>query len=133
MWWVLIPLVVLILVVHREDPVLRELKSRYYRFISLLPPKFDRLRRPVIITGTYSKGDIGSNVNKGGEIYVCLENSTNDAFHVLLHELAHSSVKEFDHSGAFWDAFRELKDLAVQNELYTPVGRKNYCGKVISD
>jgi len=132
MWWVL-PLVVLILVVHREDPVLRELKSRYYRFISLLPPKFDRLRRPVIITGTYSKGDIGSNVNKGGEIYVCLENSTNDAFHVLLHELAHSSVKEFDHSGAFWDAFRELKDLAVQNELYTPVGRKNYCGKVISD
>ena len=133
MWWVLIPLVVLILVLHREDPVLHELKSRYYRFIQILPPKYDRLRRPVIITGTYSKGDVGSNVNKGGEIYVCLENSPNDAFHVLLHELAHSSVKEFNHSDAFWQAFRELKDLATQNGLYTPVGRKNYCGKVISD
>ena len=125
--------VALVIVLTTRNQVLTELKQRYRKFLNVLPDKYSRLKTPGIVTGTYTRGDIGSNVNKGGEIYVCLEDSVNDAFHVLLHELAHSAVKEYDHSQHFWDTFKELKDLAVSNGLYTPVGTKNYCGKQISD
>ena len=125
-------LALILILFTREDPVLREVKKKYLAFIKTLPAG-SKLKRPVIITGTYSKGDVGSNVNKGGEIYVCLENSVNDAFHVLLHELAHTTVREYDHSTGFWDSFQNLKNLASQGGFYTPIGSKSYCGKEISD
>jgi hypothetical protein len=134
MWWIPLWIIAIVLVlITRPDPVLVELKKRYTAFIRSLPPKFDKIKQQGIITATYRKGQIGSNVNKGGEIYVCLESSVNDAFHVLLHELAHSSVKEYDHSQHFWETFKELKELAINGGYYTPVGTKNYCGKQISD
>ena len=133
--WLLVALsviVVLIVLFHAEDPRMTKLKERYYTFIQNVPEKYAVLRKPVCITGTYG-GEIGTNVNKGSEIYVCLDGDTNDNFHVLLHELAHSTVKEYDHSDKFWQNFSELRELAKQDGLYKPVTRKNYCGKEISD
>lgn len=130
---ILVLLAVLAILTTEEDPVMRRLKNHYYSFISELPDEYKKIKKPVVITGTYYQGDVGSNVNKGGEIYVCLENSVNDAFHVLLHELSHSMVKEYDHSTGFWDHFHSLKNLAIEKGYYTPVSTKKYCGSVISD
>lgn len=127
----LFALALVLILVTREDPVLQELKQKYRAFLQTLPAKYSKT--PAIITGTYQNGDIGSNVNKGGEIYICLENSVNDAFHVLLHEMAHTTVREYDHSDNFWQSFNELKNLAIHGGFYTPIGSKQYCGKEISD
>ena len=87
-----------------------------------------------IITGTTGKGDLGSNVNKGYEISICLDNDVNSMFHVLLHELAHCTVTEYDHSDKFWNNFEKLKQHAVQTGAYTliPEGTE-FCGKKIKD
>lgn len=130
---VLVLLAVLAILNTEEDPVMKELKKHYYSFISELPADYSKIKKPFLITGTYYKGDVGSNVNKGGEIYVCLENSVNDAFHVLLHELSHSMVTEYDHSSGFWDKFHSLKQIAIEKGYYNPISKKNYCGSVISD
>lgn len=131
MKWVAL-LALLLILMTREDPVLRDVKKKYREFIKTLPSNY-KFKKQVIITGTYGPGEVGSNVNKGGEIYICLENSVNDAFHVLLHELAHSTVREYDHSGGFWKAFSDLKSLAIEKGFYTSIGTKKYCGKEISD
>lgn len=116
----------------REDPRITRLKVKYYSFIKTLPEKYSMLKTPFLITGTYG-GDIGTNVNKGGEIFICLDGDDNDHMHVLLHELTHSTVTEYDHTTKFWNNFKELKELAQARGLYTLVESKKYCGKEISD
>jgi len=125
---------------HREPQMLKDLKIKYWSILDILRATGDPLWKPVlkpaIITGMYGKRDgvIGSNVNKGYEIYICLEgNDVNSATYVLLHELAHMSVSEYDHSNDFWNNFKKIKDLAVQNGIYVNEGTKNYCGDVIRD
>ena len=130
---VLFGLVLLAILTTEEDPVMRGLKSHYYKFINELPDEYHRIKKPYVVTGTYYKGDIGSNVNKGGEIYVCVEDSVNNAFHVLLHELAHSMVTEYDHSSSFWEKFHELREFAIRRGYYKTISNKKYCGSVISD
>lgn len=125
-------LVVFIVSFHREDEKMTRLKERYYDFIDRLPDKYSILKKPACVTGKYG-GEIGSNVNKGSEIFICLDGDTNDSFHVLLHELAHSTVSEYDHSDRFWENFAELREIAKNEGLYEPVSNKSYCGKVISD
>jgi len=128
------------LFVHREPKMLKDLKIKYWSMLDILRATGDPLWKPVlkpaIITGMYGKRDgvIGSNVNKGYEIYICLEgNDVNSATYVLLHELAHMSVSEYDHSNGFWNNFKKIKDLAIQNGIYVNEGTKNYCGDVIRD
>jgi hypothetical protein len=131
-----VPLAVLALIAiltTRENPIMIQLKQRYYSFIETLPNEYSKIKKPSVLTGTYYTGDIGSNVNKGGEIYICVQDSVNDAFHVLLHELSHSMVKEYSHSQHYWDTFKNLKHLAENGGFYSTIGTKNYCGKVISD
>jgi hypothetical protein len=134
--WVLITvlgiLVVLILVFHKEDQRVTDLKTIYYKFIQRVPEKYKVLRKPVCVTGIYN-GDVGTNVNKGSEIFVCIDGTTNDSFHVLLHELAHSTVTEYDHSHQFWENFEELKKIAKSEGMYSDISKKSYCGKTISD
>lgn len=133
MWWLLLLVLVIIIVAfHKEDEKMSRLKERYYTFIQRLPEKYSVLKDPSVVTGRYN-GDIGTNVNKGSEIFVCLDGDTNDTFHVLLHELAHSTVGEYDHSDTFWHNFAELREIAKSQGLYHPVNNKSYCGKVISD
>jgi len=120
--------------------MLSDIKVKYWAMLDVLRASGDPLWKPVlkpaIITGMYGKRDgvIGSNVNKGYEIYICLDGEdVNSATYVLLHELAHMTVSEYDHSDAFWENFNKIKELAVQNGIYTKQGNKNYCGDVVRD
>jgi hypothetical protein len=84
-----------------------------------------------------NRGTIGYNVNKGYEIYLCLdggEESINSVMNVLIHELAHVTVKEYDHSPEFWRSFKDLKDLCKLIGIYVPIdGTPEYCGITIKD
>ena len=84
-----------------------------------------------------NRGTIGYNVNKGYEIYICLDKgleSVDSAMNVLIHELAHVTVDEYDHSDAFWASFKDLKELCKALGIYkTLEGTPEYCGITIRD
>ena len=85
-----------------------------------------------LMGGLARKGDLGSNVNKGYEISVCVDNNVNSMFHVLLHELAHNTVKEYAHSDEFWAQYNRLKTDAIERGFYTPIDPAiDFCGKKI--
>jgi hypothetical protein len=136
MKWVILLIVIFVYIIFvtRNDPRIEHLKERYYTFLGKLPEKYSALRSPSILTGTYEPSDIGTNVSKGGEIFVCLDgHDPNDTFHILLHELAHSGVTEYDHSNSFWNTYNDLRKIAIQEGFYTPFTAKPYCGKSITD
>jgi hypothetical protein len=144
MTWCLIFLValylILIFVINEEPPMLTELKKRYRTTLQVLRDTGDPLWHPVlkpsILTGIYGKKDgvIGSNVNKGYEIYICLDgDDVNSAMYVLLHELAHMSVPEYDHTTSYWDNFSKLKKVAIDNGIYQKNGVRQYCGDTVKD
>lgn len=92
--------------VQQATPILDEVKRRYEKLrahlATLDDPRWQKLVKPSIITGMVdwdkTKGAIGYNVNKGYEIGICLRgDDANSAFYVLLHELAHITVSEYDH------------------------------------
>jgi hypothetical protein len=77
---------------------------------------------------------IGWNTNKGYEIGVCIDGTVNQIFHVLLHELAHCTVEEYEHSPQFWENFRDLRKVAESIGLYEiiPV-EQGFCKRTIVD
>ena len=130
----------------REPPMLVEIKRRYrvllahLRTTPYIDPRFEVLRRhEPLLTGIDSsrmnRGTIGYNVNKGYEIFICIDNagSVDAAMHVLIHELAHMTVPEYDHTDAYWQSFKDLRDLCVTLGLLvvsnTPT---KYCGAFIT-
>lgn len=120
----------------KDPPVLVEVKRRYAILMQNIPEKFAILRRPVIIVGYHKKDgmDLGLNVNKGYEIHLCLGNEDpNTVFHVLLHELAHSTVPELDHTPAFWKNMDELVNVAVSLGIYTRLTKSAFCGGTVTD
>jgi WLM domain len=140
--WILIAFIILfvIYVTNTEPPMLTEVKQRYWQILDMLKktgdPVWNGVLRPSIITGmvgwSKDQGPIGSNVNKGYEIYICLDGGdVNSALYVLIHELAHMSVPEYDHTDHFWTNFAKLKKLCVQNGLYVASGERSYCGETI--
>lgn len=138
----LVPLVLLSLVAitNSEPKMLVELKDRYFKTLDILRATGDPLWKPVlkpaIITGLNGKKDgvIGSNVNKGYEIYICLDgDDVNSAFYVLIHEVAHMTVPEYDHSIKFWENFEKLKKICIDSGLYVKSGERKYCGDAIRD
>ena len=125
---------------NSEPKMLTDLKDRYFRILDILRANGDPLWKPVlkpaIITGLNGKKDgvIGSNVNKGYEIYICLDgDDVNSAFYVLMHELAHMTVPEYDHSIKFWENFEKLKKICIDSGLYVKGGERKYCGDSIRD
>ena len=77
---------------------------------------------------------VGYNTNKGQEIALCLDGSANEIFHVLIHELTHSSVEEYSHSKKFWDNYIELRDICVKLGIYEIIPEKvEFCGQHIQD
>jgi len=83
-----------------------------------------------------NRGTIGYNVNKGYEIYLCLDgDDINSVMNVLIHELSHITVNEYDHSPDFWKSFKDLKDLCKLIGIYEPIKDDNldYCGIRIKD
>ena len=128
--------------INTEHDLLSQLKYRYWVLLEALRQTGDPLWKPVckpsIITGmvnwTKDKGPIGSNVNKGYEIYICLDgNDVNSAMYVLLHELAHMSVPEYDHTKNFWNHFEKLRKFASSIGVYTETGTRSYCGDTITE
>jgi hypothetical protein len=132
-------LFVAVLYMREEPELLTLLKQRYQKLRENLgdDPRWQKLKAgQAILTGISQpkKGAIGYNVNKGYEIYVCLAgDDVNSAMHVLIHELAHSTVSEYDHSSTFWVNFKDLKALAVARGLYQEVGEHTYCGETLAD
>jgi len=97
--------------------------------------KFHILVRPIPITGRKVMTDsVGFNVNKGSEITICLDGSTNEIFHVLIHELAHSTVEEYSHSEQFWANYNELMEMCIQIGIYQKIIEKTeFCGQHVQD
>jgi hypothetical protein len=133
---------VYIVSVNKQPDMLSELKIKYWMLLEILKSTGDPLWEPVckpsIISGmldwSREKGPIGSNVNKGYEIYICLSGSdVNSAMYVLLHELAHMSVPEYDHTANFWAHFEKLKKIAIDHGVYVPTGTRQYCGDEVKD
>ena len=130
----------LVVLTNSEPKMLVELKDRYFKILAILratgDPLWTPVLKPAIITGLNGKKDgvIGSNVNKGYEIYICLDgDDVNSAFYVLMHELAHMTVPEYDHSIKFWENFEKLKKICIDNGLYTKEGTRQYCGDTVRD
>ena len=121
-----------------DPPMLTELKRRYNIIRKGLPHegRWSLIcSKEAIITGTDKhSGIVGSNVNKGYEIYICLDGEDIDsAMYVFLHELAHLTVTEYDHTQRFWDNFRDLRSICNSLGVYSPVGAKQYCGERVED
>ena len=135
----LIFVIVVILILNREHPMLTELKKRYNILLNAVQfhEKYGHLyHNRSIITGLKKKEDtIAYNINKGYEIYIAIddESDVNSAMYVLLHEIAHTTVEEYDHSPEFWANFKELREIAVNAHLYSPVKNSLYCGQTIND
>lgn len=123
-----------------------EIRKRYeilldhIRNTENVDPRFVRLRKRCILTGIshtrMNRGTIGYNVNKGYEIYLCLDgDDINSVMNVLIHELSHITVNEYDHSPDFWKSFKDLKDLCKLIGIYEPIKDDNldYCGIRIKD
>jgi len=135
----LIVINLLILKMTREPLVLVEVRQRYNKLrdhiVETNNEKYMMLKKPVPLTGMQRmKGSVGYNTNKGAEIVVCLDGTTNDIFHVLIHELAHCTVKEYSHSEAFWKNYIELRDMCVELGIYENIPeKKEFCGQHIQD
>jgi len=128
------------LITNSEPKMLSELKHKYWAILDMLRETGDSMwfpvLKPAIITGLRGKKDgvIGSNVNKGYEIYICLDgDDVNSALYVLIHELAHMTVPEYDHSIKFWENFEKLKKLCIDKGIYVKSGERKYCGDVVRD
>lgn len=134
LYYILAIVAIVCVVITRDPKNLKDLKELYYRFLEILPQKYETLKRGSVITGLapFWK-ELGYNVNKGYEICICMDNNVNAMFHVLLHELAHGTVEAYQHNDEFWNNYNELRDMAIQAGLYTPTGEVKFCGKKISD
>jgi hypothetical protein len=124
-----------------EEPVrFTQVKEMYTMFIEYMKihnnePRFEMLKKRCVLVGFDRKnGELGYNTNKGYEIGLCLDGTPNQIFHVLLHELAHCTVSEYEHSTHFWDNFRALKKIAVDAGIYEVISHKvGFCGQYVQD
>lgn len=135
---VLLFVVLVLLLLNSENPLLTEIKNRYEFLIESLKKtnQFEILvkNRAIISEKSNSDDSIAFNVNKGYEIHICLDGKKiNGAMYVLLHELAHITVREFDHSEEFWTNFKKLREYATNIGIYTPEKEIEYCGQIIKD
>lgn len=123
----------------KEPDQLRVVKEKYKTLREHIKQEnietFKNLEKCIVINGYHStSSDIGYNTNKGEEIGLCITGDANEIFHVLLHELAHSTVNEYDHSDQFWENYIKLRDLAISIGIYSKIPEKvAFCGKHIQD
>jgi predicted metal-dependent hydrolase len=123
----------------REPQELLEVKEKYTtlrkHLVETDNQKYKMLTRCIPITGIHSmRSTIGYNTNKGQEIGICIDGTSNEMFHVLIHELAHSSVTEYSHSEEFWANYVELRDICINLGIYEKIPhRKPFCGQNIQD
>lgn len=147
-WLMGLALLVVILATNETPPLMQSVRERYEQLLTTvrddeeLDPRWEPLRKRVILTGmcdwNKSKGAIAYNVNKGYEIYLCLdgadepnEQRVNTLTHVLIHELAHSTVREYEHSDDFWKNFTDLRKYFASKGLFDPTNIGPFCGENI--
>lgn len=137
---IIITINVILLLNFREDRNLTIVKEKYRilreYLISTDDPVFRIIHKEIPLVayrGSFLSG-IGYNTNKGEEIGICIDGTSNQVFHVLLHELAHCTVDEYSHSVGYWRNYSKLKDIAVQLGIYENINEEtSFCGKTISD
>lgn len=146
-WATGLMLLVVIIATNKQPDLMTEVRQRYERILETvredpdLDPRWEPVKKQVILTGMCnwdkSKGAIAYNVNKGYEIYMCLEGDSvdetriNTMVHVLIHELCHSTVREYEHSDTFWKNFKDFRKYCADRGLYTPGDVGPFCGEDI--
>ena len=136
---ILFVLCVLIFFQTDEPQVLKNIKEKYRILREDLKNHEDEsiriVSRQVPVVAYYKmKSTVGYNSNKGQEIGICLDGDENDIFHVLIHELAHCTVEEYNHSKRFWNNYRIIRDRAVRLGIYDYINEKKpFCGKHVQD
>jgi len=146
-WALGLALIIVIVATNRPPDMMVEVRKRYESIVQAvrddpkLDPRWEPVKKQVILTGmcdwNKSKGAIAYNVNKGYEIYLCLdgdaadETRINTAVHVLIHELCHSTVREYEHSDSFWKNFKDFRKYCAQRGLYSPGDLGPFCGENI--
>lgn len=135
LWVTVIITCIVIITFTLGDPVLRDVNNRYEELLKDLPDGMEKLNRRTVLTGFREQyGELGYNVSKGDEIGLCLDGNANEVFHVLIHELAHTVTKSYQHNAEFWDNFKQLKEHCINKKLYIPIDKKTeFCGKFIRD
>jgi hypothetical protein len=121
----------------KQSDTMNEVMSRYQTLREHLMDigEFPELHKECNIIGMYkiSKEGVGYNVGKGYEIYICLAGDINNIMHVFLHELAHNTVSEYDHSSLFWIKLNKLKRIAQDIGIYEYTEVQPFCGGTIGD
>lgn len=136
---VLIVINLIILFMIREPENFAEVKKRYKILREHLEKtnneKFSMLIHPIPLTALRKmSGTVGYNVNKGADITICIDGEVNEIMHVLIHELAHSTVPEWTHSENFWKNYAELREICESIGIYTRLPDKTkFCGQYIQD
>lgn len=130
---------ILLFINIQEPPNLTEVREKYRTLREHLKKtnneEFKMLCKEIPITAHRRlNGSIGYNVSKGNDIGICIDGEPNEIFHVLIHELAHCTVKEYSHSKNFWDKFDKLRSICVSIGIYQEIPqRTEFCGKHIQD
>jgi hypothetical protein len=136
---VLIVINLIILFMIREPENFAEVKRRYKILREHIEKtnneKFRVLIDPIPLTALRKmSGTVGYNVNKGADITICIDGEVNEIMHVLIHELAHSTVPEWTHSENFWNNYMELRGVCESIGIYTRLPDKTkFCGQYIQD
>ncbi|RPH19591.1 MAG: hypothetical protein CBB67_008735 [Alteromonadaceae bacterium TMED7] len=137
---VLLIINVFIFINTKEPEKLRAVKERYTILRRHIhdsgDPEFAHLVHEIPITAHHrpQQGSVGYNINKGHEIGLCIDGETNEIMHVLIHELAHGCVDEYEHSSSYWDKYDKLKSMCVAIGIYQEIPEKTkFCGKHIQD
>lgn len=93
----------------------------------------ENIYNPFHTSYTMNKTNIGLCLkSKTGDFH-----SVNQLFFVLLHELAHMMSKSIGHTDEFWENFKLLIRISMENNLYEKMGFSNenpveYCGDYIT-
>jgi hypothetical protein len=137
---ILYAVVAWILWTTREPSNFTKVKEMYRTFIDHIrenntDPRFDALKTEIVLVAYRDRShEIGYNTNKGYEIGLCIDGEPNQIFHVLLHELAHCTVDDYEHNSNFWKNFNDLKTICTKIGLYETIPQKEeFCGKHIQD
>lgn len=138
--FILLVSVAICILTTKEPPVVKNIREKYrilkdYLDREDIPEYFKDIDTNVELTFFNKRfNELGYNVNKGQEIGVCIDGDENHAFHVLIHELAHSSVDEYNHSKLYWKRFKELREMCVKLGIYTEIPEKEpFCGQFVKD